>query len=221
MSGLLTAIVMGDVGLFLSGAALFLNSFMLFGKAEGKSVGYFNLFVGVLQVVIPFYLIVISDQQHWTIFNLAAIFLFGLTYLFVGVTNVKGLHGSGLGFYSLWVSIVAVIYAAVSYVQFNDLVGSLTWVAWAYLWFLFFVSGALNKKIDAYIGKVAFVQSWVTLTFPALLSLAGLWKTPGIIQAWTYVLLVSFLFFIVITVQLVMAPQSKKKEEVLEVQAAS
>ncbi|UZJ78510.1 AmiS/UreI family transporter [Fictibacillus sp. KU28468] len=210
---------MGDVGLFLSGAALFLNSFMLFGKADGKSVGYFNLFVGVLQVVIPFYLIVISDQQHWTIFNLASIFLFGLTYLFVGVTNVIGLHGSGLGYYSLWVSVIAVLYAVVSFLKFHDTVGSLTWVAWGYLWFLFFLSGALNKKIDTYIGKVAFVQSWVTLTFPALLSLAGVWKTQAVSQAWTYLLIASFVYFIGCTIQLILSTQ--KEEKRLEVQTAS
>lgn len=141
---------------------------------------------------------------------MASIFLFGLTYLFVGVTNVKGLHGSGLGYYSLWVSVIAILYAVVSFLKFYDTVGSLTWVAWAYLWFLFFLSGALNKKIDSYIGKVAFVQSWVTLTFPALLSMAGVWKTQAVSQAWTYVLIASFVYFIVCTIQLVLNSQKKK-----------
>ncbi|MEH7458113.1 AmiS/UreI family transporter, partial [Bacillus sp. JJ1127] len=40
---------MGYVGLLLSGAALFLNSLVILGKAEEKSAGVFNLFVGVLQ----------------------------------------------------------------------------------------------------------------------------------------------------------------------------
>ncbi|EIT84797.1 AmiS/UreI transporter [Fictibacillus macauensis ZFHKF-1] len=192
---------MGDVGLFLSGAALFINSFVLLGKVDGKSAGYFNLFVGVLQIVIPFYLIVISDQEHWTLFQLASIFLFGLTYLFVGVTNLFSLKASGLGYYSLWVAIIALLYTIVSYVQFHSLVSALTWLAWAYLWFLFFLTGGLNKKIDQYVGKVAFVQSWITLTFPALLSLAGLWKQPFIERIWLGVMLIGFAFFIVLTIQ--------------------
>lgn len=73
---------MSFVGLFLSGAVLFLNSLMLLGKAEAKSVGIFNIFVGILQMIIPFYLIVHSNQGNWELYNNAAIFLFGLTYLY-------------------------------------------------------------------------------------------------------------------------------------------
>ncbi|MCM3005978.1 AmiS/UreI family transporter [Priestia koreensis] len=207
---------MGDVGLLLSGATLFLNSLMLLGKADGKSVGVFNLFIGVLQVVIPFYLIAVSDQQTWTIFNLACVFLFGFTYLYVGMTNVANLNGSGLGWFSVWVSVIAVVYAMVSAVKFHDTVSTLTWVMWAYLWFLFFLSMALHKKIDAYVGKVAFVQSWVTLTLPALLSLMGVWKTPLVSQVWTYVLLASFVYFIVCTVQLFVSSRSVKIETPVE-----
>jgi hypothetical protein len=193
---------MGDVGLFLSGATLFLNSLMLFGKANEKSVGVFNLFVGAFQVIAPFYLIAVSDQNHWTIFNLACIFLFGFTYLYVGVTTLKGLEGSGLGWYSLWVSIIAIVYAAVSVVHFHDIINALIWIMWAYLWFLFFLSMALNKKIDAYIGKVAFVQSWVTLTIPALLSLTGVWKTDFVSHVWFYVLILSIVYFCISAIRL-------------------
>jgi hypothetical protein len=193
---------MGDVGLLLSGATLFLNSLMLFGKANEKSVGVFNLFVGAFQVIAPFYLIAVSDQNHWTIFNLACIFLFGFTYLYVGVTTLKGLEGSGLGWYSLWVSIIAIVYAAVSVGHFHDIISALIWVMWAYLWFLFFLSMALNKKMDAYIGKVAFVQSWVTLTIPALLSLTGVWKTAFVSHVWFYVLILSIVYFCISAIRL-------------------
>jgi putative amide transporter protein len=202
---------MGDVGLLLSGATLFLNSLMLFGKANEKSVGVFNLFIGALQVITPFYLIVVSDQNHWTIFNLACIFLFGFTYLYVGVTTLKGLEGNGLGWYSLWVSIIAIVYAAVSVVHFHDMINALTWVMWAYLWFLFFLSMALNKKIDAYIGKVAFVQSWVTLTIPALLSLTGVWKTDFVSHVWFYVLILSIVYFCISAIRLKVSLNSRGK----------
>ncbi|HZG58907.1 MAG TPA: AmiS/UreI family transporter [Anoxybacillus sp.] len=202
---------MGDVGLFLSGATLFLNSLMLFGKADGKSVGVFNLFVGAFQVIAPFYLIAVSDQNHWTIFNLACIFLFGFTYLYVGVITLKGLEGNGLGWYSLWVSIIAIVYAVVSVVHFHDMINALIWVMWAYLWFLFFLSMALNKKIDAYIGKVAFVQSWVTLTIPALLSLTGVWKTDFVSHVWFYVLILSIVYFCIGAIRLKVSLNSRGK----------
>lgn len=194
---LFTTIDMSFVGLFLSGAVLFLNSLMLLGKADGKSVGIFNLFVGTIQIIIPFYLLISSDQNNWELYNDAAIFLFGLTYLYVGVTFLKGLDGSGLGWFCLWVAIVAVVYTVTSIIHFHDVVNALTWGMWAFLWFLFFVINTLKKNIDEYLGKVAFVQSWVTLTIPALLYFLGVWNTPFVAQMWTYVLILSFVFFAV------------------------
>ncbi|MGV3467049.1 MAG: AmiS/UreI family transporter [Heyndrickxia sp.] len=204
---------MGDIGLLLSGATLFLNSLMLFGKADHKSVGVFNLFVGLLQVIIPFYLIMQSDQQHWTIFNLACVFLFGLTYLFVGITNLTGYSGNGLGWFSLWVSIIGVVYMAVYLIHFHDIVNALTWGMWAYLWLLFFLSMAMNKKIDIYVGKVAFVQSWVTLTIPSLLSLMGVWNTDSMSHIWVYVQMISIAYFCVCTVQVLVAAIQKRKQQ--------
>lgn len=193
---------MGDAGLLLSGAALFLNSLMLLGKANAKSVAVFNLFIGAMQVIVPFYLIIASDQSNWTIYSLASIFLFGFTYLYVGMTLLKDLDGSGLGWYSLWVAVIALIYAFVAYIHFEDIVNTLTWLMWAYLWFLFFLSMGMNKKIDAYIGKVAMVQSWLTLTFPALLSMTGLWKSDQVAQAWIYFSIAAFVYFAFITFKL-------------------
>lgn len=189
---------MSFLGLFLSGAVLFLNGLMLLGKAEAKAVGYFNLFVGVIQIINPFYLIMTSSQGNWDLYNNAAIFLFGLTYLYVGVTSVKGLEGNGLGWFSLWVSIIAVVYTIISLIHFHDVVNALTWGLWAFLWLLFFLTGSLNKKIDGYVGMVAIVLSWVTLTIPALLYFLGVWNTPSVQQIWTWVLTLSIAFFIVI-----------------------
>ncbi|MDQ0201485.1 AmiS/UreI family transporter [Neobacillus ginsengisoli] len=187
---------MSFVGLFLSGAVLFLNSLMLIGKAEAKSVGIFNIFVGILQMIIPFYLIVHSNQSNWELYTNAAIFLFGLTYLYVGVTLLKDLDGAGLGWFCLWVAIVAVVYTFTAIQHFHDVVSALTWGMWAFLWFLFFLSNTLKKKIDKYIGIVGIVQSWVTLTIPALLYFLGIWNTSFVYQIWIYVLILSIVYFI-------------------------
>jgi hypothetical protein len=186
---------MSFIGLFLSGAVLFLNSLMLRGKAEAKSVGAFNLFVGTIQVIIPFYLIIVSDQGHWALYNYAAIFLFGLTYLYVGVTALKGLDGRGLGWFCLWVAIIAVVYMLTAVVHFHDAVSAITWGMWAFLWFLFFLSNSLQMKIDHFLSGVAFIQSWVTLTIPALLYFLGVWNTPVVNQIWLIVLIVSIVYF--------------------------
>ena len=196
---------MGTVGLLLSGAVLFLNSLLLLGKADGKSVAVFNLLVGALQVATPFYLVVTSDQSNWALYSNGAIFLFGLTYLYFGLTVYKNLESNGLGWFSIWVTIVALVYALVYFTHFHDIVNTLTWVMWAYLWFLFFLLNTSKKSIEVYVGKAAFVQSWVTLTIPALLSLTGLWNTPFVALIWTWVCIASILYFCFITIALLIS----------------
>lgn len=185
---------MGYVGLLLSGAALFLNSLVILGKVEMKSAGVFNLFVGALQIIIPFYLIMISDQSNWTVYSYAATFLFGLTYLYVGVTFIKGMDSSGLGWFCIWVAIIALFYMVVSFVQFHDVVNALTWFMWALLWYLFFVLNAQKKNINQYLGRIAFVQSWVTLTLPSLFYFMGVWGEGFIYELWVYVSVISILY---------------------------
>jgi len=186
---------MGYVGLLLSGAALFLNSLVILGKAEMKSAGVFNLFVGALQIIIPFYLIMISDQSNWTVYSYAATFLFGLTYLYVGVTFIKGMDSSGLGWFCIWVAIIALFYMVVSFVQFNDVVNALTWFMWALLWYLFFVLNTKKKNINQYLGRIAFVQSWITLTLPSLFYFMGVWGEGFVYELWVYVSVISILYF--------------------------
>ena len=186
---------MGYVGLLLSGAALFLNSLVILGKAEMKSAGVFNLFVGALQIIIPFYLIMISDQSNWTVYSYAATFLFGLTYLYVGVTFIKGMDSSGLGWFCIWVAIIALFYMVVSFVQFYDVVNALTWFMWALLWYLFFVLNTQKKNINQYLGRIAFVQSWVTLTLPSLFYFMGVWGEGFVYELWVYVSVISILYF--------------------------
>ncbi|MBD7966308.1 AmiS/UreI family transporter [Fictibacillus norfolkensis] len=204
---------MGAIGLLFSGGALFLNSLMLLGKAEEKSVAFFNILVGLLQVITPIYLIITSDGSNWSMFNNGAVFLFGFTYLYLGVTILKGFDSSGLGWYSLWVSMMAIVHALVFYVQENDIVNALTWVLWAFLWFLFFLSSALKKPYENYIGRVAFVQSWVTLTLPSLFMLLDLWQNAKLQEIWTYVCVGSMVYFLV---EAILFVKYIKKEKLVE-----
>jgi putative amide transporter protein len=204
---------MGAIGLLFSGAALFLNSLMLLGKAEEKSVAFFNILVGALQVITPLYLIITSDQSNWSMFNNGAVFLFGFTYLYLGATILKGYDSSGLGWYSLWVAMMALVYAVVFYIQENDVLNALIWVMWAFLWFLFYLSSALKKPYEAYIGRVAFVQSWVTLTLPSLFMLLDIWQVAKLQQIWIYVCLASSVYF---AVEAILFFKGRKQEQLQE-----
>jgi uncharacterized membrane protein len=163
---------MAAVGLLYVGGALFVNAVMLLGKAEPRSVGIFNLFVGVLQVVVPFYIIATASDQD-VILNASGIFLFGFTYLYVGVTNLWGFDTSGLGWYCLWVAILAIVYSLLNFFYFGDPIFGVIWLAWSFLWTLFFILLALKREISRFTGWVTMVVAWVTCVIPAYLLMTG------------------------------------------------
>lgn len=185
---------MSSVGLMYVGAVLFVNSIMLLGKIDSKSAGVFNLFVGAIQVISPFYLIFTANGDSWAIFNASGIFLFGLTYLYVGITNLKNYDSSGVGWYSLWVAALAVGYASVSFIHFNDLKFGVIWLMWSFLGTLFYLLLALKKNIGIFTGWVALIQSWITATIPAFLALIGQWDTVGPKTTWGVTILAILLF---------------------------
>ncbi len=163
---------MAAVGLLYVGAVLFVNAVMLLGKAEPRSVGIFNLFVGALQVVVPFYIIATTSDPD-VILNASGIFLFGFTYLYVGITNLWGFDTSGLGWYCLWVAIIAIVYSLLNFFYFGDPIFGVIWLAWSFLWTLFFILLALKREISRFTGWVTMVIAWVTCVIPAYLLMTG------------------------------------------------
>jgi len=99
---------MSSVGLLFVGAALFVNGLLFLGQVDAKTAGVFNLFVGALQTAIPFYLIATASNPD-QILAAAGVFMFGFTYLYVGINNLAGYEGNGLGWYSAWVSLMSLI----------------------------------------------------------------------------------------------------------------
>ncbi|MBD3920436.1 transporter [Paenibacillus sp. PR3] len=166
---------MQTVGLMLCGAVLFLNALMLLGHVDNKSAGLFNIFIGTIQVITPFYVIFTAGGDQWTIFNASGVFLFGLTFLFVGISNLTNFSASGIGWFSLWVALLALGYATMSFVQFDDVKFGIIWLMWAFLWTLFFLLLALNKEIAAFTGWVTLIEALLTATIPGFLILIGQW----------------------------------------------
>lgn len=166
---------MSSVGLTFVGAALFVNGLLLLGKVEPRSAGVFNLFVGALQTAIPFYLIATASTPD-EILGAAGIFLFGFTYLYVGIGNLAGLDVSGLGWYSAWVAVMATGFAVVNAVRFDDVATALLWAQWAVLWTLFWlVMGLGRAHLTELTGRLTLVLSFTTCTIPGFVLLLGEW----------------------------------------------
>jgi hypothetical protein len=170
---------MSSVGLLFVGAVLFLNGLLFIGKADTKGVAVFNLFVGGLQTAIPFYLIAVAHTPN-QILGAAGIFLFGFTYLYVGIVNLAGFKSDGIGWYSLWVAALAAGFGLTNILRFHDTPTGLLWLQWAVLWGLFWVVLALGvQRLTLVAGWLTLILSLTTCTIPGFLLLLGDWgKVP-------------------------------------------
>lgn len=167
---------MGAVGLFYVGAVLFLNGVMILGKVDPKAAAVFNLFVGGLQVIVPTYLIFTANGDADVILNASGLYLFGFTYLYVGIGLLAGLDSTGVGWFSLFVAVAAVAYSFANFRIFGDRPFGVIWLYWAFLWFLFFMLLGLKLEgLTAYTGWVTAIEGIVTAAIPAFLILSGYW----------------------------------------------
>lgn len=167
---------MGSVGLLYVGAVLFLNGCMLLGWVDSRAAVPLNIFVGILQVITPTYLIFTADGNTTQILAASGLYLFGFTYLYVAFNLWNDLDGTGLGYFSLFVAICAVVYAVIAF-RDKDYAFGVIWIYWSYLWLLFFfLLGRGRESLGRYTGAVAAIQGWVTGAIPAFLLLTGGWK---------------------------------------------
>jgi len=175
---------MGSVGLLYVGAVLFINGLMLVGVIPGKSAAILNFLVGTMQVVFPTIIIIQANGNPSVIFGAAGLYLFGFTYLYVGVLQMTGISGEGLGWFSLFVAACAVV---VGYLQFSlvaDPVFGVIWWVWAVLWFLFFLLLGLNKSsLTKMTGWFTVFISHLTGTIPAFFLLLGRYETNNTLAA--------------------------------------
>lgn len=170
---------MGAVGLIYVGAVLFLNGMMLLKKVDQRAAAIFNLFVGALQVITPTVLIITNPGRPLEILGASGIYLFGFTYLYVGITILGNFDSTGVGYFSLFVAVMALGYAYANFTLLGDPAFAVIWLYWAYLWFLFFVLlGLKREEITRYTGWVTAIEGWVTAAIPAYLILAGFWRNP-------------------------------------------
>src|SRR5215472_858583 len=172
---------MADVGLMFVGAVLFVNGLLLLGKVDGKGAATFNLFVGGLQTAIPFFLIATATTTSEILLD-SGIFLFGFTYLYVGISTLAGQPPVGLGWYSAWVAIMAAAFGITNIVKFHDPTIGLLWLQWSVLWALFFlVLGLGITRLTALTGWLTLILSFTTCTIPGFLLLLGQW---GHVPTW-------------------------------------
>ncbi|MGB3483348.1 MAG: AmiS/UreI family transporter [Mycobacterium sp.] len=164
---------MSNIGLFYVGAVLMVNGVMLLGWVSPRGAAPLNLFVGLMQVFTPTYLVLTAGGDPAVIHAAAGLYLFGFTYLWVGINALFDLPGQGLGWFSLFVAVAAIAYAAQNFAADAPVFG-IIWLSWAALWLLFFlVLGLERTELTTITGTVALVEGVLTAALPAWLAMDG------------------------------------------------
>ena len=167
---------MSAVGLVYVGAVLVVNGLLLLGWLTPREAGPLNLFVGGLQVITPTYLIFVAAGDPDVIFAASGIYLFGFTYLWVGINAVKDYSNRGFGWFALLVALCTVVYAADSFLRADDAGFGVIWLLWGVLWFLFFLVLGLERAALGAATGVYTVVTGVITTVAAMMTLLGSWE---------------------------------------------
>jgi hypothetical protein len=167
------------VCLLLSGAALLVNGLATLGRLPRRDAAVLSLVVGCVQLVLG---VVVLSPGTSTVTALTAtgMFLFGLTYVYVGLDALLDLASKGLGWFCGMVAVVG-LFLATAWLRDDPLL-SVLWLYWSLLWALLFASMALGlARVDKFTGWALVLTSQVTATVPAFLGLAGLWpRSPAV-----------------------------------------
>ncbi|WP_312180928.1 AmiS/UreI family transporter [Arthrobacter sp.] len=165
---------MASVGLLYVGAVLLINGLMLLGIVPGKSAAMLNFFVGGMQVIFPTVILIQAAGDPAVTFAAAGLYLFGFTYLYVGLVQVTGVGPEGLGWFSLFVAVSAVVIGTLQFTMTADPVFGVIWYLWAVLWLLFFLVLALGREtLTRTTGWFAALGGQLTATLPAFFLLTG------------------------------------------------
>ncbi|HKS00900.1 MAG TPA: AmiS/UreI family transporter [Arthrobacter sp.] len=179
---------MTHICLLLSGAALLINGLGTLGAVPRRDAAVLSLVIGSVQLLLGITYLAVSypdspgrdsDGGWQLLLSGSGVFLFGLTYAYVGLDFLLALGSKGLGWFSGMVAGCGLMLAAAW--SNSDPLLAVLWLCWSYLWTLFFFSLALGRsRLSPLIGWSLVLASQTTTTVPALLGMTGQWPLdPG------------------------------------------
>lgn len=187
-----TGRAMTNVGLLMVGVVLFVNGASLLGAVRPRDAVPVNFFVGGMQVTLPTLAMLVAGGTIEAGYSVAALYLFGFTYLYIALNTLMDNDGTGLGWFSLFVVAITTWYGITSLTA--DPAFAVVWFVWAVMWLMLFLMLALGMTgVTAFTGWLLLLGSQLTATVPALMIFEGAWPTTplaGMIAAAIAVVLI-------------------------------
>lgn len=179
---------MTHICLLLSGAALLINGLASLGTLPRRDAAVFSLVVGSVQLILSVCYLgatagtATAGNGTQLLLGASGMFLFGLTYVYVGVDFLLGLGSKGLGWFCGLVGACGILLAAAW--SGEDPFLAVLWLCWSHLWILFFLQMALGTgHLTGLIGWSLVLTSQATATVPAFMGITGHWpKDPQAAQ---------------------------------------
>jgi hypothetical protein len=152
---------MGMLGaaLVYVGFVLCMNGLKLLGKLKAEHVIPMNLFTGGLIVTGVVRIVLLHGEGITPYFYAMQSLLFGFTYLWVGINSIWNFEDDGLGWYCLFVAIVA---TPTAFTTLPDVGLLVLWLMWTSLWLMFFLLLTLRMKIVRITGYWTIINAVVT-----------------------------------------------------------
>ncbi|MCK0151596.1 transporter [Marivita sp. S6314] len=161
------------LSLLFVGAVLVLNGLWMLGRIADREIIVINLVTAAVTATVAL-LTLIRAEALTDVRNTALTLLFSVTYLWVAINRMTGADGRGLGWFSLFVAITVLPEAITTLSAAQtvmDLWLGLCWLAWSGLWFLYFVTLALQHPLVRPTAHATLAAGVLTAWMPALVLL--------------------------------------------------
>ena len=164
------------LSLLFVGAVLVLNGIWMTGRIADREIVIVNLIVaGITAGVAVFAAIGATDIAG--VKPAALTLLFSTTYMWFAFNRLTGTDGTGLGWFSLFVTFTILPEAGFAIAGADitlDLWLGFSWMVWAVLWFMFFVLLTLKRPIQGIKAGVTLFSGVFTAWLPAMMMLYGI-----------------------------------------------
>ena len=163
------------LSLLFVGAVLVLNGLWMAGRIDDREIVLIDGATAAITAAVA----AVSLVQARDVADVRAVamtLLFSVTYLWVAFNRVSGSDGRGLGWFSLFVALsvlpeaVRTLRAASTAMETWQ---GLCWLAWAGLWFLYFLTLALQRGFRRQTALATLCSGVLTAWLPALVLMYG------------------------------------------------
>lgn len=163
------------LSLLFVGAVLVLNGLWMAGRIDDREIVLINGATAAITAAVA----AVSLVEARSIADVRAVamtLLFSVTYLWVAYNRISGSDGRGLGWFSLFVALSvlpeAVRSLSVATTPIEIWLG-LSWLAWAALWFLYFLTLAMQRPFRRQTSVATLASGVLTGWLPALVLMYG------------------------------------------------